>query len=124
MELFSISDANPNEESGTGACLCSPAKVDECKPPYVIFYNHETDDPTNPYTVGCARCVKAAAKACDGEALSTTAPNTVPEVLQSAARKSSVPSAPPVVNLADQRITEPDEDGVVEAEVVEDDYDI
>jgi len=111
MELFRVVDTNPNEASGTGACLCSPRKISDCKPPYAVFFNAESDDPTNPHVVGCARCIKGAAKAMDGEALGSS-------VLNHAIRQSSVPKrkTPPAPVT-----TEPE---VIEAEVVEDDYDI
>lgn len=64
LEQFTITDRNPNDESGGGGCLCSPnKKVASCIGPFVVFQNAEVaGDPdagvhNSPHAVACNRCV-------------------------------------------------------------------
>lgn len=65
-----ISDTNPNDNCGGGGCACSPEKVSDCVGPFAIFPNVDTDWHLSPNFVVGARCLRAAAKALDGEVLS------------------------------------------------------
>lgn len=61
---FMISATNPNERSGGGGCLCSPAKLADARGPYIVFTGVETDSAFSPYAVLCADCAcNAACKA-------------------------------------------------------------
>lgn len=68
-ELFHVSDVNPNESVGGGGCACSEAKSEDCKPPYVVFYAQEMASNLSPHVVVCQRCIDAAQRKLQGEAL-------------------------------------------------------
>lgn len=57
--MFNITDKNPNEVAGFGGCLCSDAKINAQKGPFVVFYGTEMLQPKNPYPVLCAGCADA-----------------------------------------------------------------
>lgn len=63
-QLFQVVEVNPNQTSGCGGCVCSEATEPDCQPPYVVFYNCDTDDPRRPQVVACARCIEAAHAKC------------------------------------------------------------
>lgn len=69
-ERFYVSDTNPNDTCGGGGCVCSEGKVSDCAGPYVIFPAVETDNNLSPFVVIGCNCLRAAAKALDGEVLS------------------------------------------------------
>jgi hypothetical protein len=73
-QLFVVSDTNPNQVTGCGGCVCAEASEPDCKPPFVVFTNCDTDDPRRPRVVVCETCLKAAAEAVEGEALSVGEP--------------------------------------------------
>lgn len=55
---FKILPSNPNPTSG---CVCSPdAKVQSCKPPYIVFTHSESWSPKNPHIVLSMECACAA----------------------------------------------------------------
>jgi hypothetical protein len=69
-ERFFVSDTNPNVTCGGGGCVCDPGAVSDCSGPFVIFPGPETDNILSPHVVIGAPCLRAAAKAIDGEILS------------------------------------------------------
>lgn len=78
-ERFTVSSVNPNDSVGGGGCLCSESKVEDCKPPYVIFHVTETSSNLSPHVVGCANCIQKAAQAVEeGEVLSAGEPSPEP----------------------------------------------
>lgn len=80
-ERFTVSSVNPNDSVGGGGCLCSESKVEDCKPPYVIFHVTETSSNLSPHVVGCANCIQKAAQAIEtGEMLSAGEPS--PELVE------------------------------------------
>jgi hypothetical protein len=64
LEIFQVSETNPNDDIGGGGCACSPEqKTSYCHPPYVVFYAASSDESYSPHLVVCQRCIDAAAEA-------------------------------------------------------------
>ena len=58
LQLFKITDENPNRSFGHGGCLCDETLVPDCKPPYAVFYNAEMYNPQAPHAVLCQHCAE------------------------------------------------------------------
>lgn len=63
-EQYVIQDVNPNDAVGGGGCLCSESKVEDCKPPYAVFFPTTTESNLSPHVVACQRCLLSASQAC------------------------------------------------------------
>lgn len=68
-KLMFASDANPNDTTGGGGCVCSPERQIDCKPPYVLLPGNEMDGIASPHVVMCKGCAEYAVKLMEGEIL-------------------------------------------------------
>lgn len=69
-QLFIVSDHNPNDTTGGGGCVCSPAKQTDCKPPFAIFPANDMESIASPHVVICQNCAAAVLAKMDVEVLS------------------------------------------------------
>lgn len=67
LQVFYVTDENPNHRVGGGGCLCSPTSCGEG--PYTVFHGTDLESPVSPYPVACAGCIREAATSVDGKAL-------------------------------------------------------
>jgi hypothetical protein len=61
-QRFDILPENPNDQVGTGGCLCSEDHHPDSGGPFVVFPYTEMGNVTNPHAVLCAPCVLAASR--------------------------------------------------------------
>lgn len=65
-ERFMVSDTNPNDSVGGGGCIGGgELKHEDCRGPYVVFYNEESASNISPHVVICSACLAAAARSVD-----------------------------------------------------------
>jgi hypothetical protein len=67
MELFEISEVNPNDAAGGGGCACSDTQSSDTKGPFAVFYASESASNQSPHVVVCAGCIRSAGDRLDGE---------------------------------------------------------
>ena len=63
MSQFTISDTNPNDDTGGGGCACSEVRTDDTHGPFVIFPALETSSNISPHVVICEGCICRAERA-------------------------------------------------------------
>ena len=63
LQVFYVTDENPNQRVGGGGCLCSPTSCGDG--PYTVFHGTDLESPVSPFPVACAGCVKFAAASID-----------------------------------------------------------
>lgn len=66
LEIFHVTDENPNVRVGGGGCLCSPTSCGEG--PYTVFTGGDMESPVSPFAVVCADCLRGAVDQIDGKA--------------------------------------------------------
>lgn len=60
LNVFTITDTNPNVAQGGGGCACSSYGAADCKPPFAVFHGADMIDPYSPHCVVCISCMKYA----------------------------------------------------------------
>lgn len=81
-ELFHITSVNPNDTTGGSGCVCSESKDVDCTPPYAVFPATEMNTITSPHVVICARCLRSATTALDGEVLTAGEVDPVAQTIE------------------------------------------
>lgn len=107
-QYFTVSNRNPNDDTGGGGCACSEIRTDDTQGPFIVFPATETSSNISPHVVVCERCI------CDAERTlaSITLPDPEEEVVEVPAGDSDVAEAQEVevIELSEDDITEePDE---------------
>ena len=97
---FIVTSVNPNDTHGGGGCACDPMKQVDCKPPYVVCFANDMEDPRSPHVVICQACVGLMSKKLDGEVLAAGEKHVVTEPTSVAERYQR---EPPVVESPDPK---------------------
>lgn len=66
-QRFEVLPFNPNDEVGTGGCLCSEERHPDSGGPFLVFPYTEMGNVTNPHAVLCAPCAVACGRAVQHE---------------------------------------------------------
>lgn len=100
LELFTVTDKNPNDAAGGGGCMCSPVKSYQCTPPYCVFMHTEMLTHLSPVPVLSMSCARRFAGAIDSsvidragvelEALPAPEPEPAPAAVKKSARRSAL----------------------------------
>lgn len=98
---FSVTSVNPNDTLGGGGCVCDPRKQVDCKPPYIVCYANDMEDPRSPHVVICQACVGMMQEKLGGEALVSGEKHVVTEPATVATRDHY--REPPVVESPDPK---------------------
>ena len=86
---FSVTSVNPNDTHGGGGCVCDPRKQVDCKPPYIVCYANDMEDPRSPHVVICAACVNMMKLKLAGEALVSGEEHVVTDATSVAERQQA-----------------------------------
>lgn len=60
LEIFTITDENPNDNCGGSGCLCAEDGVPSCVGPYVVFHGVDMFSPYSPHAVLGKACLDRA----------------------------------------------------------------
>lgn len=63
LDVFYVTDKNPNHDHGGGGCLCSVTGCGEG--PYVVFHGTDMESIHSPLPVLCAPCARNAVEVLD-----------------------------------------------------------